>query len=303
MNPILKDVQSAFAQVNPQGTSITIDRSGIVLPGGGHLQGIQRKPGQPQVLVLTSSSDKEAFFLACAMTANGLTGVASQPMQMEMKPFAHAGGCQFFGDFLVAGVEDHDANRQSQVQFWDFVGVPMQRKPMTLHRQGLEYRTTAGAAGMSTLNRGGGTALAVATYNADSVDFYMSEANPFGGSPFNSLFTWTASEANKKGWIDSNWGQYQNVNLLTDPTGLFMVAFHNDGKDWMDLYRVNLVGDIRNALVKVGKKHMFCHNGCSFQDGAGIFIPSEDGFEVFAVNGDFGDPKTGKTIHANHFSM
>ena len=42
MNPVLNDVPGAFAQVPVHPRTIAIDRRGVVLPQGGHFQGIQR---------------------------------------------------------------------------------------------------------------------------------------------------------------------------------------------------------------------------------------------------------------------
>jgi hypothetical protein len=239
-----------------------------------------------------------------------LSGRAYSPVTMAMSPLKHAGGCQVFGQYLVAGVEDNDSNQESEVQFWDFRRFPTQLVPMTIPRSGKEKVSTAGAVGLSSYEKG--TALAVATFNAATIDFYVSEADPFGGSPFNLRFTWVESEADKTGWIDQNFGAYQSVNLITQTDGqLFMVGLHRAGDyDFMDLYGVNLAGGAASALTKLGKKHMICTNGCNFNAGAGIFIPSSAGFEVYAV--PYGpnveaipyipEPNWPTTIQVNHFT-
>lgn len=222
----------------------------------------------------------------CVIEEDGLSGRAHSPVTMSRWPLDHAGGCQAFGHFLVGGVEDHEENRTSQVQFWDFRRSPVQLIPMTIPRSGKVNVSTAGAVGLSSFGKG--TALAVATFQAATVDFYTSAADPFRGSSINLHFTWVAAEADRTGWIDQNWGAYQNVNLITQTDGqLFMVGLHqnDDDEDWMDLYGVNLEGPANSP----------------FYYGGGIFIPSSEGFEVFAVNGDSGDHISGTTIQANHF--
>lgn len=148
---------------------------------------------------------------------------------------------------------------------------------------------------------------AVATWNAATIDFYVSSANPFSNpkAKFAFLRTWTKSGANKAGWIDSNFGEYQSVNLLTQRDGgLFLVGFNRSGSDdWMDLFAVDLNAAAPSMLRKLAKKHMYCTNGVSFRYGAGIWAPSPASFEVYAVRGDSGDHATGTTIHANHFAM
>lgn len=303
MNPAINDVLTAYDQVTVHATSISIDKKGVTLSqNGGHFQGIQRlpsKPGEPRLLVMTADSPgSEGFFVACKMEEDWLSGRAYSPVTMAWFPLDHAGGCQAVGHYLVAGLENSEDEQISEVQFWDFRRFPMQLIPMTIPRSGPKNVSSAGAVGLSSF--GNGAALAVATYGASTVDFYTSEADPFTGSPFQYRFTWVGSQADKTGWIDPNFGAYQNVNLITQTDGqLFMVGLHRAGDyDFMDLFSVNLGGAAPTAFKKLAKKHMFCTDGCDFDKGAGIYITSSKGFEVYAVNGDTGSD----TIYANHFA-
>jgi len=317
MNPMVTNVATAFDKVAVNPISIAIDRTGVVLPGGGHFQGIQRLPREanarlprkPPLLVITSSGDRQGYFVPCVMAEDGLSGKALPHVKMTTSDYPnlhHAGGCQAFGHFLVAGLEDDATRIESQLQFWDF-SQQSAKLSLSIYRNGAVDVSTAGACGLTSF--GSGAALAVATYDAKTVDFYKSVADPFAGSPFTKLFTWKKSDADKNGWIDKNFGNYQNVNLIAQKGGgLFMVAFNRvstlDPSDWMDLYSVDLTVDPQNsgtALKKMAKKHMFCTDGCRFDAGAGIFISSIDRFEVFAVNPSSGDHNTGTTIHVNHF--
>jgi hypothetical protein len=306
MNPTVTHVKKAFGRVATRPTSIVIDRKGVPLPKGGHFQGIQRMPFKPGLLIITSSSDKYAYFVACEMKGNGRKGRASKPVKMASSPskgigFNHAGGFQAFGQFIAAGIENSDNETHSKVQFWDLAVSPPKKLPMTIARPGNSKAHTAGAVGLSSFGRG--AVLAVASFNAATVEFYISDADPFSGSKLKKLFKWKEKKAKKKGWIDPNFGAYQTINLITQSNGqLFMVGFNRSGfSDWMDLFRVNLDGKRESALTKIAKKHMFCTDGCTFNAGSGIFIPSSKGFEVFAVNPSSGNHKTGSTIHVNHF--
>jgi hypothetical protein len=300
-NPILNDVVAAFGRVasrNP--VEVSIDRSGVVLHHGGHFQGIQWFPDQ-SLLVITSDSDDVAYFVPCKMT-DEQNGRAYAPVTMSYY-FAHCGGCQSFGNFLVAGCEYPDKDQTSEVQFWDFRRFPMQLVQMTIPRSGPYKVSTAGAVGMSTRRRG--TVLAVATFNALTVDFYTSKRDPFQGSPLDFQFTWSAYEADRTNWIDKNYLFYQNINLLTQRDGqLFLIGTtrNGSGEDWMDLYAVNLDVDPSFALTKVGTKHMYCTLGCDFSRAAGIFIESSDAFKVFATPEGSGDWQDGTTIQANIFN-
>jgi hypothetical protein len=308
-NPILNDVVAAFDRVaskNP--AEVSIDRSGVVLHPGGHFQGIQWFPDQ-SLLVITSDSNDVAYFVPCKMAPGELSGRAYAPVTMSFY-FAHCGGCQSFGNFLVVGCEEPSAatedstkRRTSEVQFWDFRRFPMQLVQMTIPRSGPYEVSTAGAVGMSTRRRG--TVLAVATFNAQTVDFYRSKRDPFQGSPLDFQFTWSEYDADRANWIDEIWGGYQNINLLTQRDGqLFLIGTYRNkpGEDWMDLYAVNLGVDPSFALTKVGTKHMYCTLGCDFSRAAGIFIESSDAFKVFATPEGSGDWQDGTTIQANIFN-
>jgi hypothetical protein len=301
MNSVLNDVFPAFTAVSVRPRAIKIDRKGVVLPAGGHFQGIQRTPSGR--LAITSSSDTQAYFLICDMTGDGTRGRANAPIRMALRPLKHAGGCQIAGSFLAAGIEDDVARRQSEIQFWNLAGSPTQMTSLLVRRSGAQDVSTAGAVGVSSYR--GGAALAVATWNAQTIDFYTAPADPFqaraGGFQFKA--TWSKSKANKTGWIDVNFGAYQCLNLATQRDGrLFLIGFNRSGgDDWMDLFEVTLDAPAPVMLKKVAKKHMFCSEGCSFEYGAGVYVASPSRFEVYAVNGYSGDHNTGATISANHF--
>jgi len=154
-------------------------------------------------------------------------------------------------------------------------------------------------------SKGRGAVLAVASYDANTVDFYLTPSDPFAGSPFPTTpnFTWDKKTGDKTGWIDKNFGKYQNINLVTQSDGtIFMIAFNRDGyTDWMDLFEVDFTST-EVVLKKLAKKHMYCSDGCQFDFGAGIFIESATGFSVYAVKDTSGDHITGTTIHANFFA-
>jgi len=304
MSPLLGNVPGAFQRIADRGRSLTIDRAGVVLPAGGHFQGIQRIASAPRRLVVTSSSNSAAYFLICDMF-DDTRGRARPPVTAGVSPMDHAGGCQVAGDVLAVGVEDDNSRQVSEVQFWHLGGVePARLGAQTIPRRGAPKVSTAGAVGVSAYR--GGAALAVGTWDADTIDFYLARRDPFarGATPFAFHRTWSKDAADKTGWIDQNYGSYQSVNLLAQRDGkLYLTGFHRDGggDDWMDLYAVDLDAPAPRMLRKVGKKHMYCGDGCSFRDGAGVYVPSAAGFEVYAVKGLSGDHRTGTTINVNHF--
>jgi hypothetical protein len=275
----------------------------VVLPAGGHFQGIQRFETAPDRLVLTSDSDTEAYFVICDVSADGSRGRARPPNKLSVSPLRHAGGCQVVEGHLVVGVDDSVARTSSEIRFWRLTARPAELTGLTVRRRGAYRRATAGAVGLSSFQNG--AALAVVTWNSDTIDFYLSAGDPFRGhAQFNFLTTWSRTARDQSGWIDPNFGRYQSVNLLTQQDGaLFMSAFNRnaDGEDWLDLFAVHLDRAPERILTKVAKKHMFCRDGCSFEAGSGISIASTTRFEAYAVNGSSGDHVTGATIHINHF--
>jgi hypothetical protein len=303
MNVVLDDVAAAFERIAVHPRPISVDRKGVALPKGGHFQGIQRVDRGPR-LVITSSSGTQAYFVICDMTADGSRGRANAPVRMATAPLKHAGGCQTLGSILATGVEDDDLRRTSEIQFWNLAEAPVRIDALSIKRAGPPDVSTAGAVGL-TAHRNG-IALAVATWNAATIDFYSAPADPFRavGVKFQFRGTWTKSQANKSGWIDGNFGAYQSVNLLSQRDGrLFLVAFNRSGgDDWMDLFSVDPDAALPSMLKKIAKKHMFCTDGCSFEFGAGVDTVSSGQFEVYAVKGESGDHATGTIIRANHFA-
>jgi hypothetical protein len=304
VNPILEDVPAAFSQVAALGHDVVIDRTGIALPEGGHFQGIQRLGGSPHRLVITSSSNSEAYLVVCDMTADGTEGRARPPTRLARAPLKHAGGCQTVREFLVVGVEDDDAKTTSEVQFWNLAASPTQQGDLTIRRRGPKFVSTAGAVGITSL--GDGAVVAVASWNARTIDFYVCPTDPFGGThpTFTHQRKWILEDADRSQWIDGNFGVYESINLVTDVRDSpYLVGFNrnDDDEDWMDLYTIDLEVPRSRTLKKVGKKHMFCTSGCSFRFGSGIYILSSTRLEVYVVNGSSGPHGTGRTIHANHF--
>jgi hypothetical protein len=302
---VLADVTAAFNRVATVASDVVIDRRGIVLPAGGHFQGIQRLRGWPPQLVITSSSNSEAYMVVCDMAGGGARGRARPPVQLAVVPLKHAGGCQSVDRGLVLGVEDNESKTRSEVQLWDLRGTPRRLPERTITRAGRPKVSTAGAVGITS--HGDEAVIAVASWDAQTIDFYVSALDPFGDEPPRFILerTWDRDEADRTGWIDEIYAVYQSINLVTDVDGsMFLVgcARNDDGEDWMDLYAIDLHAPPAQTLTKLGTRHMSCTSGCSFGAGSGIYVPSSEGLEVYAVNGSSGPHDSGTTIHVNHFS-
>jgi hypothetical protein len=302
MNPVMNDVAAAFVRIPIRPQSVTIDRTGIRLPVGGHFQGVQRVSGaQGEQLVVTSSSDTIAYCVLCDLKRDGVTGRARDLVTLGELPLKHAGGCQVVGSIMAVGVEDDKARNRSNVDFWNLAAKPTPAllSPLTIQRSGPEKVSSAGAIGITTYGRG--AILAVGTWDCDTIDFYTSSTIPF--SKFTFAQTWTRSAANKGNWIDQTFGSYQNISLITQRNGrVFLIGFHRSGdSDWMDLYSVDLDAPAPNMLRKIDKKHMYCSDGCSFRDGAGVYVRSATMIDIYAVKGLSGNHATGEIININRF--
>ena len=297
MNPVLDNVPGAFERIATRGTTVAIDRKDVVLPTGGHFQGIQRLSDRR--LVITSSSQSEAYLVICDLDAGETRGRANPPVRLGRSPMDHAGGCQAVGNYLVVGVEDDAWRRNSEIQFWNLSSQPVLLTALTIPRSGAEKVSTAGAVGISSYRSG--AALSVATWDADTIDFYVNAADPFHmtRSRFDFRATWWKSGADKAAWIDAGFGSYQCTNLVSQRDGkLYLIGFHRNGTDdWMDLFSVDLDAPHPKILRKVASKRMFTSDGCSFSQGAGVYVASETRIEVYAVNGD----SQAAVIQVNHF--
>jgi hypothetical protein len=305
MNPKLENVLQAFDCVQATGTPLLVDRTGHPFPAGGHFQGVQRLRGNPDRIILTSSSDREAYMVACRMQpTGGKAGTVERVTTLAASPLSHAGGFQAEGAVLAVGVEDDAARDRSQVQLWRYPvgGIPV--KIRAFGRSGPRDLSTAGAVGVA--RRAGGVVLAVGTWNCKTIDFYTSGGPLTDPSArFRLWRTWRLADADKQGWVDGNFGSYQSLNLLTQANDqLFVVGFNrSSGDDWMDLYSVNTRSQspTNKMLRKLAKRHMICQGGCDFSKAAGLQIVSTTRFEVYAAKGTSGDHATGTTITLNRF--
>ena len=141
----LRDVRSAFQQVNRDGSVLRIDSAGVRLPVGGHFQGIQVFHGQPDRVALSCSSDSSAHLVICVLANIGLhDGYIERVVRLATSPLSHAGGFQQIGQHFVVGLEDSHGKSRSEAQFWNLDGgVPAQLKKLTVERR------TDGTAGMA----------------------------------------------------------------------------------------------------------------------------------------------------------
>jgi hypothetical protein len=75
---------------------------------------------------------------------------------------------------------------------------------------------------------------------------------------------------NPDGSIDNNWSNYQSINIVTECESgrLFLIASHNDGSDFVDAYRLDVLTSMNKVFItKVAKRHMFLDENSGERQG------------------------------------
>jgi len=296
-NPQLDDIASVFAKIPTNVRSIVfLENPQFKIPEGGHLQGVQlfqpTESDQP-IVFLSSSSSTKAFIIAAALNdrqPGRMIGCTFLPSDGATPPLKHAGGFQIIGNYLAVGVEDNQDKKRSEIQFWNVSdpSAPKQCAYLTVKRSAnVEKIKTAGAVGITKTNDS--HILAVASWDADTVDFYRSNGYPLGDErcrfdqePF---LSWKQTEANRNSWQpDKTWGRYQNINLLCDRSNhIYLMGFcKSEDREVIDLFAVDINQKQDSAIQKIATKNIQLQNGASFINGGGAYIISPQEIYILA---------------------
>lgn len=130
-----------------------------------------------------------------------------------------------------------------------------------------------------------------------------------GVLPLNSGDTWL-----------NGWNDYQNINLVTDCADgqLYLVTLSRDGAsgdgifpncsnnpfggyggdDYVKIFRVDMTFDPMTGLLEdfsigtapLAQQHMFCHDTCNFDAGAGVYVGPGGSLNVYATEHDNDGP-------------
>ncbi|RME00999.1 MAG: hypothetical protein D6812_08785 [Deltaproteobacteria bacterium] len=302
-NLVLNDVSSAFRCLVGRGTTILFGRGHRRIPGGGHLQGIQRKysvPQDPPTFVISASSRTVSYFVTVhfpepidlcpagdgADEGNGLRGGIVKLCKIAEAPLVHAGGIQIIGDCLVVGIEDNVARNRSRVLFYDISEPAMPRllSHLTIEREG--EGMTAGAIGI--VKRAEDHLMVVGRWDAEVLDFYRSNGLPLAdpGCRFTEVTSWVHRTAHKEAWRpDTIWGKHQNLNLVRDRAGsIHLFAFNRNNRraDWIDLFEVEPDAPPSRMIRKIDNRRLRCRGKVNFRFGGGICILSPDRIVAYA---------------------
>ena len=279
------DVLSAFHQQSGDATVIEFAMEGWSIPSGGHLQGIQRTYTRKPYFIISGSSDHEAYLIVVGKVAEGYGIIQKKAISHD--PYRHAGGIQIIGDYLAVGVEDNSIKDKSWVYFLNIadpekpIGDPIIRIP----RVGEEKLLTAGA--VAVIKRARNHLLIVGSWDSDTLDFYESNGYALGhpACDFEYWQTWRKDDAFRDDWCDDIWGNYQNLNLISDASDrLFLAGYYRNAEreDYADLYSLDVDKPTQNMIKKESARLLECKNGASFQYAGGLHINDENSFLSYA---------------------
>ncbi|HNN94396.1 MAG TPA: hypothetical protein PKI03_19095 [Pseudomonadota bacterium] len=283
-----------------------------------HWQGVQRlTTGGGQYLVVSRSGARQMFAVV-QMASRGSGGgrwrsnrkdpvwaveSTAPPVSdaivrvvAQDSGYDHAGGIQSLGRYLAVPIE---TDGRSKVIFFD-MSTPAQ--PTRLHE--LDHTTVNGVRGIGqagtvslTKLRDGRFIAIVGRAHAEILDFYISSGTRFERPEFQFFSTLSVPGRLGSTISDWNWGAYQSLNLVNQCDGrLFLIGTNNTGRDWADLFRLDInAADRGIAITKVAKRHMYCgYNGtnhCNFQAAAGVYVAPDQGLYLYAVEHDNDGPQ------------
>lgn len=281
-----KGFLEAFDSLGEVPTFIALTGESIKAPKGGHIQGIQIFENK----IFLSASSSEIGYLAILVRDSLFEQVDFLGIKpISQKPLNHAGGIQITDQWLAVGCEDPKSKQRSIIALQDISSSQAIAKPPThdFEREGKPKLSTAGAVGL--LQRKDHFLLAVATWDALTIDFYRSNhsdpARP--DFEFTKWTTWDARMAKRKGWVEKKTRPYQNIQLFEDATGLYMIATANAKTNVADVFLINPQADIFMMMKKVRSRAFELPEGVSFRNGAGMMFDGENA-ELWSV---------GRTLH------
>ncbi len=133
------------------------------------------------------------------------------------------------------------------------------------------------------------------------MDFYRSRSSDLARGFDPNPVTWRAEQVKATNGQDANFGDFQNLNFITQTDDqLFLIGLHNTapsidplpGRDYADLYRVELAGSVTPAdgsadapvITKIANKHLRCEDGgCNLDAGGSVYIDDSEALIVYAT--------------------
>ncbi len=283
---------SALGQPLPDaGETLAIESQGFKLSvpvqedlKGGHLQGVQLYNG---TLIVSGSSVQFGYLALFQLLGGEFKYLGIKKLAQD--PLNHAGGFQVADNWLAVGIEDPKGKRQSIVQLIDISSFESLSAPpaYTLRRKGEWKYSTAGAVGL--LKRKDHFLLAVGSWDCTTIDFYRSNhLDPNGKDfQFERWTTWDSRETIRKKWSSKPYGNYQNLQLTEDSTGVYITGFYkaSNNSNKADVFLMNLGADPYTMMQKVATYSVQCSGAVTFRNGGG-FTSFFDVPSIIAVGHD-----------------
>ena len=270
--PSLPDVQTAFNAISSQPQVLHIKNGSVKIPAGGHLQGIQCL--NDSAVIITASSASYSYYLIAQLNKRTGEGKIKRLQKIADSPYRHAGGCQVNNDTMMVGIEDNRAKDKSQIVMVSFNDSSRQNNShITLRRQGLEKRSTAGAVGF-TKTHTGQYLVAVGDWDSRNIDyFYISRKGD--DTLLDSITTFHAPD-------NAKWCSYQAINLVIDSDRFFMIGFCLDGiSNRADLFEV-IAHKEATYLRLISTRNFKCKGGASFRYGSGIYVTPDGKLSIYS---------------------
>lgn len=266
---------SAFRNIETSPAVFSFSNELEVNNEGGHLQGVQQiRTNSGEYIILTGSSDTYSYY---AVVKQGDKNEVIAVNKLMDKPFKHAGGFQVFQNYMAVGIEDNETKDKSKVCIYDISNPEATpAKPVSvIERSGEPYRSTAGCVGMTKFKDK--ALLVVGDWDTKNVDFYTCNFDKIGNENFELAYSFSTETVSKKGWSDSNWLPYQNINLFSFDEELYLIGLGQNGnnENVADLYRLTEDSGKFN-FKKTATKGFDCEKETSFKAGAGVVLGEDE---------------------------
>ncbi|MFT5279905.1 MAG: hypothetical protein ACI9P8_001544 [Bacteroidia bacterium] len=279
----------AFDAILDQPTFLMSDEITADVPKGGHLQGIQVSGNK---VFISGSSNDQAYLAVFKGHETKLSFIGLKVL--SEKPYTHAGGFQIDQNWLAVGCEDPVGKKASLVVMQEVSNAAaLAGKPSyVLQREGQKKLATAGA--VALLKREDHFLLAVASWNAATIDFYTS--NHLYPSKedfeFSKWTTWDKETSRHRGWVDKKAISYQNIQLFEDSSGVYLIGtgINSKGSQLADVFSIDSKKDKYDMMVKVRGRVFNLPGSASFRNGAG-FVKDGDKLSLWTI-GKHLKPKT-----------
>ncbi|MEO0331130.1 MAG: hypothetical protein AAF223_05515 [Bacteroidota bacterium] len=252
-----------FQRVGSSAYTISFQNTLTVNREGGHIQGIQWVGDS---FLLSGSSSTVSYY------ATVTDGEVVRVDTLLHRPYKHAGGFQINDGLLAIGVEDNEAKSASQVLVYDFSepSDPPSQPIQVVQREGKVKRATAGCVAIAEYREH--CMLLVGDWDTRHIDLYQIPVDRIDDSATDFTITGsiTLEEHSRRGWIDTAWWSYQNINLFKVEDSLYLVGLGiNDQKENVaDIFTVSLEPELK--LAKVASRTFPIQYQTSFLWGAGV---------------------------------